>query len=224
MTDATDADAGPWLADSQHPSLDTPVAARLDDPALPDRLTWNTFRTLAQWNTDVWVPSLLEVALGPDNPLSRLEWGEADVELWRSGLQMTGSTDVVIDGPDAILLVEATFQDDLGADHLAVGADHALGLAARDGRPAGFVLVCPGLTDADADRLQDELDADLLDLPDGEGHGLREEALERIAGWMTWADVGALAADLAEEGDQIHREMVHQVITALQQRFPGIEV
>ncbi|HET7652354.1 MAG TPA: hypothetical protein VFK42_04900 [Acidimicrobiales bacterium] len=222
MTDTND-----WLADANHPSLETPIAARLDDPALPDRLTWNTFHTLSQWNTDVWVPRFLEVALGEDNALVECEWGEASVDVWRSGLELTGSTDVVIDGPDAVVLVEATFLTDLGADHLAVGADAALGLPQRadSGKPAAFVLVRPSLDDAnEAERLQDELAADLLDLPEGEGHGLREEALEHIAGWLTWADVGALAVDIAEESDPLRQELVHRLVTQLQARFPGIDV
>ena len=74
-----------WLADPTHPSLDTPIADRLNDATLPDRLTWNAFRTLAQWNTDVWVPGLLEVALGADNNFSGLDWAEATVEVWRIG-------------------------------------------------------------------------------------------------------------------------------------------
>ena len=215
-----------WLADPTHPSLDTPIADRLNDATLPDRLTWNAFRTLAQWNTDVWVPGLLEVALGADNNFSGLDWAEATIEVWRSGLQMTGSSDVVIDGPEAVVLVEATFQTDVGADHLATGADHALGLAQRGAgeKPAAFVLVRPSVDQHDAERLEDELAADLLDLPDGEGHGLTEQALENIAGWMTWADLGALAVDLAEEADPLHQEMVHQLVTQLQARFPGIDV
>ena len=217
-------DAGTWLAEPEHPSLDTAIAARLDDPALPDRLTWNAFRTLAQWNTDVWVPSLLEVALGADNPLSHLSWADAIVEVWRSGLQLTGATDVLIESSEAVLLVEATFERSLGAEHLGAGADHALSLPSRGDRPVGFVLVTPGIDDDAAERLEDELAADLLDLPEGDGHGLREEALERIAGWMTWADLGALAIDLAEEADTIRSEMVHQLVTQLQERFPGIEV
>lgn len=215
-----------WLVDPTHPSLDTPIADRLDDGALPDRLTWNTFRTLAAWNTDTWVPRLLEVALGDDNALVESEWGEASVEVWRSGLELTDSTDVVIDGPDAVVLVEATFLTDLGADHLAVGADAALALPQRKGRPAAFVLVrpSPDPDGGDADRLDDELAADLLDLGEGEGHGLREQALGHIAGWLTWADVGALAVDIAEESDEFHQELVHRLVTQLQARFPGIDV
>ena len=30
---------------------------RIDDPRRPDRLAWNAFRTLAEWNSDVWVPA-----------------------------------------------------------------------------------------------------------------------------------------------------------------------
>lgn len=219
-----------WLADPNHPSLETPIAARLDDPTLPDRLTWNAFHTLSQWNTDRWVPRFLDIALGEDNALVECEWGGASVDVWRSGLELTGSTDVVIDGPDAVVLVEATFLTDLGADHLAVGADAALGLEQRStadgtGKPAAFVLVRPSLDDPnEAERLEDELAADLLDLPEGEGHGLREEALEHIAGWLTWADVGALAVDIAEESDPLRQELVRNLVTQLQQRFPGIDV
>ena len=66
--------------------------------------------------------------------------------------------------------------------------------------------------------------ADLLDLPEGEGHGLRPEALEAVTGWMTWADLGALALDLAEEADPTRAEMVHLLITELQRAFPELEV
>jgi hypothetical protein len=213
-----------WLADPEHPTLATAVADRINDPVLPDRLAWNTFRTLAQWNTDRWVPPLLEVALGPSNPLSGLEWGEASVELWRSWLHLSDAVDVVIDGPAGLLLVEATLRADLTADHLVEGAELALGLPDRGARQAGYVLVTPGIDDAEVERLEDRLTAELLDLPEGEGHGLRPEAIEGLTGWMTWADLGALALDLAEEADPVRAEMVHLLITELQRSFPELEV
>jgi hypothetical protein len=89
---------------------------------------------------------------------------------------------------------------------------------------AGYVLIGPGVDEAESDRLGDAMAADLLDLPPGEGHGLRPEAIERIAGWTTWADVGALAVDLAEEADPLRAEMAHLLVTELQERYPGIDV
>ena len=41
---------------------------------------------------------------------------------------------------------------------------------------------------------------------------------------MTWADLAALALDLAEEADPIRDEMVHLLITELQRTFPQLEV
>ena len=52
-------DISDWLVEPDHPALAGEGAARVADPDRPDRMTWNTFRTLAAWNTDVWVPALL---------------------------------------------------------------------------------------------------------------------------------------------------------------------
>src|SRR4051812_28231840 len=84
-----------WLVDPQHPALSSPGADRIADGNYPDRLTWNAFQTLAEWDTDVWVPRLIEIALGGDLPIVEMEWGDATVELWKTGA--TGpNTDVVI--------------------------------------------------------------------------------------------------------------------------------
>lgn len=211
-----------WLAEPEHPALAAPVADRINDPLLPDRLTWNAFRTLATWNTDAWMERFLDVALGEGNPLSQLEWGESSVELWTSGLHLTDATDVVISGPEAVVLVQATFRADLSIDALGEGVEHALALPDRGSRQAAFVLLTPGIDEAEADRVGDALAADLLDLPDGEGHGLRPEALEHLTGWLTWADLGALALDLAEEADVLRKEMVHLLISELQRQFPDL--
>jgi hypothetical protein len=214
-----------WLAEPDHPGLRTPAAARVDDDDRPDRLAWNTFRTLAAWNTDVWVPALLEVALAEHSRLPSLSWADASVDVWGSGRDPgDASTDVVVAGPEAVVLVEATFATDLTVEHLAEGAEHALALPGRAGRPAAFVLLTPSVDQAEADRLADTLAADLLDLPPGGGRGLTEEAVERVTGWLTWADVAALALDLAEEADPVRAELVHLLVTELQQRFPGLEV
>src|SRR5438270_8499230 len=100
-----------WLSDPEHPALSSPAAERLNDPARPDRLAWNAFRTLALWNTDVWVPSFLESAIGDDNVLSGLEWSGASVELWLTHLALDDATDVVVDGPEALVVVLATLND-----------------------------------------------------------------------------------------------------------------
>ena len=213
-----------WLAEPGHPALAAPIADRVNDPALPDRLAWNAFRTLAAWNTDVWIPSFLEVAMGEDNALSGLEWGDAVVDLWRSGRHLTDAVDVLLDGPEALVLVECTFKDVLTPEHLGEGAEAALGLSERGDRMAGYVLIGPGVDEAEADRVRDALAADLLDLPPGEGHGLRPEAIEHIAGWTTWADLGALTLDLAEEADPLRAEMAHLLVTELQEQYPGIDV
>ena len=43
----TTTDQGDFLADPQSPALDRAALARVGDPGRPDRLAWNTFRTLS---------------------------------------------------------------------------------------------------------------------------------------------------------------------------------
>jgi hypothetical protein len=43
-------------------------------------------------------------------------------------------------------------------------------------------------------------------------------------GWLTWAELGTVALDLAEEGDELRGEQVHRLVDELQERFPGIEL
>src|SRR5947209_870930 len=155
----TDA-AGPepeWLIDADDPLLTADRLQRVADPSLPDRLTWNTLRTLALWDTDVWVPRLFSIACGPDNVVSALDWGGASVVPWAVGPFGQDVSDVVIDGPEGYAVVACTVQPDAIDQHVGAGA-----LAALDGslhgslhgaRQAGFVVVVPPGTPDMADRL-----------------------------------------------------------------------
>src|SRR5687767_4629640 len=134
---------GPWLVAPDHPDLAGQGADRINDPDRPDRLAWNAFRTLAEWNSDVWVPSLLEGALGPDNPLSGLQWGEAEVAMWRTASDRHDVADVVVRGPDAVVLVSCTLRADPDLDELSGGVQRALDLQRTEGAGAAFVLVVP---------------------------------------------------------------------------------
>lgn len=214
-----------WLVDPEHPALSQPAAERVNEPDRPDRLAWNLFRTLAQWNTDVWLPSLLETAFGPDNPLSDLEWGEADVEPWRSGRDVPGAVDVTIEGPECVLLVEATFTPDVALDRFSEGIRHALTLAEgsdRSDRDSAYLMVSPSVDDAVLARSEDLAEAGLM--PAEEPGGPARRPLERVPGWVTWAELGRLALDLAEEADPLRAEQVHLLVTELQHALPGIEL
>jgi hypothetical protein len=210
---------GIWLMEPDHPDLARPEAERINEPWRPDRLAWNTFRTLAQWNTDVWIPSLLEQACGRDNPVSPVEWADASVTFWTSAGDRRDAVEIGLEGRDAFVLVEATFQDVVEPDELAAGADRALDHAGL-GRQGAFILVVPPTSDLTS-RFDDLMTAELIDPEGRAGHGLRPEALARVSGCLTWADLGALALDLAEEGDPLRREQVHQLVTQLQEKFPG---
>ena len=192
-----------WLVDAENPLLTEPVLARMDDTTRADRLAWNTFRTLALWETDVWVPRILGIACGEGPPLAAVEWSGASVVPWAAGLELDGVTDVVLDGPEALVVVGATLATTFPAGDpageppalLQVVAD-----AAGEAREAGFlVVVAPG--------------ADGVDVT-GDGR----------TGWLTWAELGTVALDLAEEGDELRGEQVHRLVDELQQRFPGIEL
>ena len=98
---------GDFLADPTNPALTSAAMERIGDPSRPDRLAWNTFRTLALWEPDRWVPSLLEIGLGPSNRLSGHEWDGTSVQLWATGLDLDGAVDVILDGPEALVLIEA---------------------------------------------------------------------------------------------------------------------
>ena len=217
-------DTSAWLVASDHPALTRPEAIRIDDARRPDRLAWNAFRTLAEWNSDVWVPALLEEALGRDNPLSGLDWAGAAVELWRTAAVHADAVDVTIDGPEAIVLVEATFATELELDRFSHGIDRAMGLVRGGPRQAAFALVVPDWDESLEERLADFFTADLGGAEMGDGHGLRGDVLARLTGWLTWHDLVELALDLAEEANEFRVEQVHLLATELQDRFPQADL
>jgi hypothetical protein len=188
-----------WLVDAENPLLTEPVLARMDNAASADRLAWNTFRTLALWETDVWVPRVLGIACGEGTPLAALEWSGASVVPWAAGLELDGVTDVVLDGPEALVVVGATLAADFPPGE-PPGLLEVVAEAAGGARESGFlVVVAPGSEGVDVT---------------GDGR----------TGWLTWAELGTVALDLAEEGDELRGEQVHRLIDQLQQRFPGVEL
>ena len=188
-----------WLVDAENPLLTEPVLARMGDATRADRLAWNTFRTLALWETDVWVPRLLGIACGEGTPLSAVEWSGASVVPWAAGLELDGVTDVVLDGPEALVVVGATLAADFPPGE-PPGLLEVVAEAAGGARESGFlVVVAPGSEGVDVT---------------GDGR----------TGWLTWAELGTVALDLAEEGDELRGEQVHRLIDQLQQRFPGVEL
>ncbi len=187
-----------WLVDADNPLLTGPLLARVADPAQPDRLAWNTFRTLALWETDVWVPRLIGIACGEGSPLSAVEWSGASVLPWAAGLAADGVTDVLVEGPEVVMVVAATLAADLGA--IDVGAYLTELAEAAGSRDYGFVSVL---------------------VPGASGVAVTDDGR---TGWLTWAELGTLALDLAEEGDELRGEQVHRLVDELQQQFPGIEL
>ena len=193
-----------WLLDAENPALDQAAMARIADPSRPDRLAWNAFRTLALWDSDVWVPALLEIACGPGNPLSPLDWTGTSVQLWASRIETAGATDIVLDGPEGVVLVVATLEPELSLAqarrrYLTSPAGDELAAQAR-----GVVLVGPGQR-PETEEQEAESDAD--------GDPV-------ASGWMTWPELARLALDLAEEADPTRAEQVHRLVSQIQSRFP----
>lgn len=187
-----------WLVDADNPLLTEPLLARVADPGQPDRLAWNTFRTLALWETDVWVPRLVGIACGEGSPLSAVEWSGASVLPWAAGLAADGVSDVLVEGPEAVIVVGATLAADLGTVDVAAYLTELAEAAA--GRDYGFVAVLA---------------------PGASGSAVTDDGR---TGWLTWAELGTVALDLAEEGDELRAEQVHRLVDELQQQFPGIEL
>jgi hypothetical protein len=213
-----------WVIDAVDPLLTDDKLARFADPGRPDRLAWNTFRTLALWNTDTWVPALLEIACGPDNRLSPLDWADAAVAPWRAGVHGRDVCDVVLDGPEAYVVVVCFLVADPPDAETALrsGAIAALDGSVPGGRDAGLVVVAPpGVPEADlADRLRLATDVELLD------GRLAYDLLDGAMGGVTWADLGRLALDLAEEGDPdvAPVEQMRQLVVEIETLFPQIEL
>lgn len=209
-------EGGPWLVDLASPLLSDPASLTLlDDPSRPDRLAWNAFRTLALWDTDAWVPSLLEVACGDGNPLSPLEWAGGAVVPWGAGLGMADLCDIVLEGPEASVLVACTTRSDPPEEQLRAAVVAALEGSLDGGREAGIVVVGP----PGSGNLLSWLEM-AADVPLHDGR-LARDLLDGGLGWVTWPALGRLALDLAEESDPDPAGQVHRLVTELQLRFPG---
>jgi len=206
-----------WLVDIEDPLLTEAALARIDDAALPDRLTWNTFQTLALWDPDVWVPRFVEMACGEGSTLEALEWSGSSVRPWGISLDYPGATDVVIEGPESLLVAVATLDPDPPVDKLRAATLTAVGQTLGREDQVGFVVVVPpGTPDLGpwlevADEDQPHLDGAV-------------EVLAGSSGWLTWHELGELVLDLAEESDELRGEAVHRLITAIQTQFPGAEL
>ena len=204
---------GPWLAESGSPLLAL-AGDRIDAPDRPERLAWNTLRTLALWNADAWVPPLLEVACGADNRLSPLEWAEGSVVPWAANLTLPTICDVVLDGNEAYVVLACTLVPDPSDPELRAAAMAALDGSVPGARAAGLVVVAPPGSDGLVDRLQTATD---WELHDGRRAG---ELLAGALGWISWPELGRLALDMAEENDAGPAEQVRQLVGELQSRFP----
>lgn len=204
-----------FLADPQNPALNSATMTLVGDTGRPDRLAWNTFRTLALWDTDVWVPRLLDIGLGSPNPLSELEWSGASVQLWATGLELDNGADVLIDGPEGLVMGVATLDPSPPSAETRGAMTKAVSDAGLGGRQPAFLAVVP--TRDDEAQLQAALEQAAT------GDGL--EPLAGAVGWVTWHELGELALDLAEEEeDSLRADQVHLLVTQLQDRFPDIDL
>jgi hypothetical protein len=204
-----------FLADPQNPALNSATMVLVGDTGRPDRLAWNTFRTLALWETDVWVPRLLDIGLGHPNPLSDHEWSGAAVQLWATGLELDNGADVLIDGPDGLVVGVATLDAAPPSGETRGAMAKVVSDAALGGRQPAFLAIVPTRDD------EAQLQAALEQAASGDGF----EPLAGAVGWVTWHELGELALDLAEEEeDSLRADQVHLLVTQLQDRFPDIDL
>ena len=204
---------GDFLADPTNPALTSAAMERIGDPSRPDRLAWNTFRTLALWEPDRWVPSLLEIGLGPSNRLSGHEWDGTSVQLWATGLDLDGAVDVILDGPEALVLIEAALDSSPVDAAIEAGMRTVIDAAGKGGRlPAFLVVASEGGEDKVGTRLESA------------SAGTEFEPLAGAIGWLSWGELGRMALDLAEEADPMRDEQVHLLVSELQSRFPNLQV
>lgn len=206
-----------WLVDAGDPALTDERMGWVADPTRPDRLAWNTFRTLALWEPDTWIPSVLESAIGEGNRLSPLEWSGTQVRPWGAGIDHPDLCDVVLDGPEGYVVVACLGETLPPPEELRQAAIAALDGSLHGGREAGLVVVVgPG-----APGIDEQLHvATQMELRNGR---LVAELLDGALGILTWPDLGRLALDLVEEDEPLTAptETVHQLVTELQERFPA---
>jgi hypothetical protein len=210
-------DPGPdaFLADPQNPALNSATMTRIGDSGRPDGVAWNTFRTLALWDTDVWVPRLLDIGLGGDHPVADVEWSGASVQLWATGLELDNGADILVDGPEALVIGVATLDQAPPSGEIRGAMAKVVSDAALGGRKPAFLAVVP--TRDDEAQLQAALEAAAA------GDDLN--ALTGSVGWVTWHELGELALDLAEEEeDSLRADQVALLVDQLQDRFPDIDL
>lgn len=208
---------GAWLVDAESPALSDAVMPLIADDSRPHRLAWNTFRTLALWDTDAWVPRALEIAIGQGNRLSALEWGGGSVVPWPVPIDAPQLSDFVLDGPEAYVVMACTVVPEPPETELRAAAMAALDGSLHGAREAGLVVVAPPGSDDMRSRLQMATDVEL------HGGRLAFDLLDGAMGWISWPELGRIALDLAEEGDPDVSpvEQVRRLVSELQARFPG---
>lgn len=214
------ADAQEWLIDADDPALTDGRMADVADPDRPDRLAWNTFRTLGLWNTEAWAPRLLEIACGERSRLAVAEWDGGQVVPWADDLPGRELCDVGLIGPASYVVLACTLDASVPLEHLRAAAIAALDGSLHGARDAGLVVVAPpGSYDLRA-RLEEATDIELH-----EGR-TAFQLLDGALGWISWPELGTLAADLVDENDADTElvEPVHLLITELQARFPAEEI
>ncbi|MEW6155118.1 MAG: hypothetical protein AB1673_14205 [Actinomycetota bacterium] len=207
----------PWTVDAADPALGPRERARLADRARPDRMAWNAFRALALWEPDTWVPALLEVACGPGNPLSALEWSAAAVDPWGAELAGPDVSDVVLDGPEAVVVAAATLKAAPPIEQVTAAAVGALDRSLKGARQAGLVLVVPPGAQRSEALVGAATGVALLD-------GRPASDLLAATGVVTWTELGRLALDLAEGAGPAPAAVVHQLVTDLQAAWPEAEI
>ncbi|MFP5317653.1 MAG: hypothetical protein ACLGI2_05090 [Acidimicrobiia bacterium] len=214
------ADRQEWLMDADDPALTDGRMAAVADPARPDRLAWNALRTLALWNTEAWAPRLLEIACGEGSRLAVVEWDGGAVVPWATDLPGDDMCDVALVGPAAYVVLACTFDAGVSLEQLRAAAMAALDGSLHEGREAGLVVVAPPDSYDLRERLEQATDVELH-----EGR-TAFELLDGALGWISWPELGALAADLVEEtrSDNELNETVHRLITDIQARFPAEEI
>jgi hypothetical protein len=81
------------------------------------------------------------------------------------------------------------------------------------------VVVPPGTEGVD-DRLQVATETELMD------GRIAIDLMGDAIGWVSWTDVARIALDLAEEGDPdvAPVDMVHELVTELQQLYPDATI
>lgn len=216
VTEGTDP-AREWLVDAADPRLTPDRLNRMADGLRPDRLAWNAFGVLGLWNTEAWVPSLVERACGAQSPLVEIEWADGTILPWAVDVLGPELCDMTVQGPEGHLVIAATLDPDPPAEQLRAAAVAAVeGSMPGGGREPGLVVVAP--PGPATDGLDDRLDA----ATDVEVHDGRRIAdlLAGRTGWVTWTTLGRLALDLAEEGGDEPMEQVRRLVTELQLRYP----